>query len=262
MKPVNDDFLTDEELQERQDALFDEIIGKNLLEMEARQAREDIENDPDFMTEEEVQSAWEKIGPRMNATWQETLKKSETEEKKEARREKRAKKPRKVLVLQRSIAALVVCCVALTMFTVFQAKGSKLVSFHFVMEVKSDHTQIGMSDSKIPDGWETAYSPTLIPDGYELSSYQAHEQFYIINFLNNQGDRLIFTQKLVGYNQDTELASTKTVKVGDCNGFVVENDNTINLVWIDAGYIFQLYGVINLNDMIKIAESVKLLTTQ
>ena len=28
------------------------------------------------------------------------------------------------------------------------------------------------------------------------------------------------------------------------------------------GYIFQLYGVINLNDMIKIAESVKLLTTQ
>ena len=79
MKPVNDDFLTDEELQEKQDALFDEIIGKNLLEMEARQAREDIENDPDFMTEEEVQSAWEKIGPRMNATWQETLKKSEAE---------------------------------------------------------------------------------------------------------------------------------------------------------------------------------------
>lgn len=262
MKPVNDDFLTDEELQERQDALFDEIIGKNLLEMEARQAREDIENDPDFMTEEEVQSAWEKIGPRMNATWQETLKKSEAEEKKEARREKRAKKPRKVLVLQRSIAALVVCCVALTMFTVFQAKGSRLVSFHFVMESNDESTVIDIGDNKIPDGWEDAYSPTLIPEDFSLGLYRIDpNSAKVMYFLGPNNGSLIFTQNRK-FKIDSEDADTTPIKVGEYEGHTFTKDGITVLVWHNNDIIFRLKGPISLKDMVKIAESVKPINEQ
>lgn len=261
MKPVNDDFLTDEELQEKQDALFDEIIGKNLLEMEARQAREDIENDPDFMTEEEVQSAWEKIGPRMNATWQETLKKSEAEEKKEARREKRAKKPRKIRVFQQVAAALLIGVVAI--FAVFssnefKARGIKLKDFHFVLTVSEDHTEIGLNNNnKIPDGWEDAYSPTKIPENYELNSYKDLDHSKTIFFSNGQGGSLTFAQRNAKFYQDTEDSNAEEIRIGEYSGLAVVKNNLNNIVWIVDDRMFQLCGPFKTEDLVKIAESVK-----
>ena len=267
MKPVNDDFLTDEELQEKQDALFDEIIGKNLLEMEARQAREDIENDPDFMTEEEVQSAWEKIGPRMNATWQETLKKSEAEEKKEARREKRAKKPRKIRVFQQVAAALLIGVVAI--FAVFsgnefKARGIKLKDFHFVLTVAEDHTEIGLNNNnKIPDGWEDAYSLTKIPEDYELSSYKViPDGGKWIYFNDRNNGSLIFFQADRKYYQDSDEQGSSITYVGEYEAHVFIKDGMTHLVWHNNETIFKLTGPFKKEDMVKIAESVKLLKEQ
>ena len=262
MKPVNDDFLTDEELQEKQDALFDEIIGKNLLEMEARQAREDIENDPDFMTEEEVQSAWEKIGPRMNATWQETLKKSEAEEKKEARREKRAKKPRKIRVFQQVAAALLIGVVAI--FAVFssnefKARGIKLKDFHFVLTVAEDHTEIGLNNNnKIPDGWEDAYAPTKIPEDYNLASYESTlNNIKWIYFTNTDNNALAFSQRDQKYNQDSNEEGSSITHVGDYEAHSFTKEGKTYLVWSNDKILFRLAGYFSTEDLVKIAESVK-----
>ena len=76
------------------------------------------------------------------------------------------------------------------------------------------------------------------------------------------GDKLVTLCQMANddvLNLNTEYSSPEEVKINDCNGiFISENDGNCGVVWIMDGYLFMLNGKIDKNSLIELAETTKL----
>lgn len=137
--------------------------------------------------------------------------------------------------------------------------------YHLVYEENERYTQIeigettGFVDSEIYV-WENAYAPTYMPNGFELYDVQNRASQKIVNY--------IYDDKFITFSQaqnvikkvDTEGADyIEEIQIGDSMGLLIVKEDMSYVVWSIGDTVFHVFGTYDTNEIVKIAESIKII---
>ncbi len=175
------------------------------------------------------------------------------------------------IVKKLSIAA----CVALA---VFVGAGAILVTNvdavrdkfrNFIMEEEPTHITLtpNSEENGLPDGipatWEGFWYPSYLPEGYcfDFALEEWDGELKTVAFRNNSDDNIYITQHPAAgstVSLDNEAEESGTVRIKNLyDGYWVNNGGETLLVWIQADRIFNIRASIDLEEIIKTAESLK-----
>lgn len=104
------------------------------------------------------------------------------------------------------------------------------------------------------------YKPTFLPDGYKIDSTLDLNPSVYYNCINDNGDTLIIIGHLPEkaiISLNTENAEIEEVIFGDEDAFYWEKDGISYFVFGVDGYHFNIFGQINRDVIIQIAENIK-----
>lgn len=166
-------------------------------------------------------------------------------------------------------AAILVCSMVgvLIMGTTTIALRSPLADFVTQMFDKSSLLKMNdfyYENENEPQDIETFYSPTYIPDGYELIEENIREGSYSLLYKNENkpGKKLVIYQNFIKhYNEiDTETINYETTEQNGIKYYYLEYSNltlkeTSTVIWFDSQYQFQIIGDFSLEELLKIADS-------
>lgn len=139
----------------------------------------------------------------------------------------------------------------------------------FMMSMQKEYTSIRFADTKhntegegMYVDWSNAYSPAYIPPDYKISNLTNTEMVKNIEYTNDSGVKIWFSQMEQGatLNIDTENAQkVEDISINDNKGILVLKDGLVTIVWHNEEYLFSLFSEIDEKELIKIANSVKLI---
>ncbi len=147
--------------------------------------------------------------------------------------------------------------------------GGALVSFvsGFAGRVHHDNTQFyGEFSSSQLDAIQEVYSLTEIPEGYYLAEEVQEQHENIIIYENANDDSLTFTQTIKS-SFDTHLTTDgytiEKISVNGNEGFYINwgsvEEPDGGIYWTDDNYAFSILGNFDKEEMLKLAESAKVL---
>lgn len=184
---------------------------------------------------------------------------------KENLKQEKASKRRKALRKFLNIA-----CIFIASFTVICAISYKNVSAfrykfdNFISNIKKNYIElIPNSGSEADTQLTNIWLPEYIPDGYDLYSCDVDTSYNETNIIykNIEGDKIVFTYieaDNTNIHLDNETDSFGTVKLNSkYTAYWNKNGNTIDLCWLRSDNIYTLKGIISLEELEKIAESIK-----
>lgn len=147
--------------------------------------------------------------------------------------------------------------------------GAALVSFinGFAGRVHHDNTQFyGEFSGSQLDAIQEIYSLTEIPEGYYIIEEIQEQHQNIITYENANDDSLTFTQTIKS-SFDTHLTTdgytTEKITVNGNEGFYINwgsvKEPDGGIYWTDDNYAFSILGNFDKEEMLKLAESAKVL---
>lgn len=131
------------------------------------------------------------------------------------------------------------------------------------IEEKNDHNVVKFEEDsqniEWPDDWTDFYTPSYIPDGYQLDEAQGNSSMKTMLFTDSAGKILIITQSTgnTGMNLDSEQANSIRIAVNDRDAVMMDKDGVISITWSADGTIFSVTGEEDVGHMIQIAEKLK-----
>ena len=193
------------------------------------------------------------------AGYLEKVKKSE----KKAKRMAAAKR-----IANKAAMAAIVLGVGLVLAT-FSVDAFRIEVLNFLIETTQKYTSIQVGnvmdkEEKVPATWSSYYLPEYIIDGYSLSSVQEFSDIRLIYFQNTNGEVIKFSQSFDNdnYQIDTENTEATEVMINGAKGILVDKDGVVTLLWNNSDYTFYLTGKADKEEIVKMAESIKLIKQQ
>lgn len=188
----------------------------------------------------------------------------------EADRQETGKKSSGRIVKKLSIAA----CVALA---VFVGAGAILVTNvdavrdkfrNFIMEEEPTHITLtpNSEENGLPEGvpatWEGFWYPSYLPEGFEFDfALEECEDLWTLAFVNGNGEKLYLSQHPADGAKvllDNEADESGTVRIKSLyDGYWVKNDGETFLVWIQADKILEVWAFISIEEIQRVAESLR-----
>lgn len=139
------------------------------------------------------------------------------------------------------------------------------IIYHLVFEENEKYTLVsvgettGFVDPEIYD-WEGAYAPTYIPEGFEYVGRYDLENYHSVDYINK--DKCIY---IVQFDNgiakvDTEDSTNKEqIIVNGSDAIIYEKDGLVSVSWRSGETLFWIEGNVNRDEIIKIAENMKIL---
>ena len=193
------------------------------------------------------------------AGYLEKVKKSE----KKAKRMAAAKR-----IANKAAMVTIVFIIGLVLAT-FSVDAIKIGVLNFLIETTQRYTSIQVGgvvdkEEKVTIPWSSYYLPEYIIDGYCISHVQELGENRVIYFQNASGEVIEFSQSFGNYNYqiDTENTEATEVMINDTKGILVDKNGDITLIWSNSDYTFFLFGKADKKEIIKMAESIKLIKKQ
>lgn len=157
-------------------------------------------------------------------------------------------------------AILVITGLALTTLTV---EAFRIRVFNFVLEVKEKYTQIDMREqNNSPEGsvempLDQSYYPERLLNGYTLKDQHTFGEMKILYFSNSEGKTIEVgrSPSSASFQVNTENAVTKSIKVNDAEGILVEREGVRTLLWIEEASALYIIGELTETEIISMAES-------
>ncbi len=180
------------------------------------------------------------------------------------------KKHRRPAILK--FAAVIALCFVVSMPIAYSANADFRLFFKNLFtdfgthyDVTQTVTDQDYDFSGIPDSWEYFYIPEYVPEGYKVDRIVADKHVIEIAYASdiNTISFFIYNDKVATYSLDKEHLETKEADISNYKGYIVYNDSNVSLIWSDDIYSFKLNlsdTRINDNDLIKIAESLKIVS--
>lgn len=156
-------------------------------------------------------------------------------------KERGIRPPRKRLSLRMLIVVIVTAVIAASSVMTVSAFREAIIGF--ITEVYEKFTNVQAEpDEDAPDTLEEIYEVTWVPEGFELVEDEILDVQHKMRFMNY--NRFIaFTQFSVSdysANYDTEKALVSPIKIADCDGFWIVDEETNVLVWESNTYVFEI----------------------
>lgn len=176
------------------------------------------------------------------------------------------KKPYYYLIntVGKRVACVIVAVLLVLTSVTFGVKAIREAVIDFFVETFEKFSIVGFKDEDIPsklDYIETYYTPTYIPEGYELKKDEKILTYRRMRFMCGNG-YIEFNQNTiqsVSTYIDTENCKTESIFVSGHKGFYCDKDETTYLYWNDTDYSYYIYSdtTIAKTEIVKIAESIK-----
>ena len=140
------------------------------------------------------------------------------------------------------ISILAAVLVLLTSCTIY-VNREKIAAF--VEEFYNTYVDVsyGEIDDNAPTEMQTVYQPAYIPEGYELVEAHSNSVRVRTEWVNQDGERIVFAQALVSGNLlswDNERIEPQILTVNDIAVYYAEYGNTIVYMRNDGEYSFRL----------------------
>ncbi|NLO08382.1 MAG: DUF4367 domain-containing protein [Clostridiales bacterium] len=144
-------------------------------------------------------------------------------------------------------AAILLLVIILFSVPMFSVDAIRNKVFNFIIDMQEDYTSIRLdsnddaTSNSIIINWDDAYAPTIIPEGYELSSITNNDLLKALQYIDTNNSLIIFQQFSGGgvVNIDTENAeSISKVMIHGSEGILVEKEDLITISWSYGDYIF------------------------
>ena len=139
------------------------------------------------------------------------------------------------------------------------------ILYHLVFEENERYTKIsageitGFINPEIYD-WEGAYAPTYMPEGFEYTGRDDYRDYHSVEY--SKGDKLIYIAQFKdkSYNVDTEDAlEVRYIEINNSDALVVIKENQNIVSWSSGSKMFWIYGNGVEDELVKIAESMKII---
>lgn len=143
---------------------------------------------------------------------------------------------------------------------------------NFIIDVGKEYTSIDLKEKKqdIPredtlemsPEWKGVNTPSYIPEGFEISKMESLSFTKIVNYINDNGQLIVF-QQYDGENTnlriDTESSVMEKILINDIEGFIVKKDDRTTIIWHNNNLSFSLASDLDKDELIKMAQSIKVL---
>jgi len=162
-------------------------------------------------------------------------------------------------------AAIIFLVVAISM-TVLTVSVDAFRARVFNLIIESTERYLGIKveeDKSIEDNSYNEikgyYVPGYIPEGFELDSIEEFGKTVIITFTNENSQKILFDQSPNGtsYQLDSEDAVKEDVEINGEEGIALIKGDFIALFWNNEESSFYVLSDIELEEMIKMAESLE-----
>lgn len=174
------------------------------------------------------------------------------EEKKE-----QARKQRKYVM--RAACFLLVCVLCIAFVASGGADAFRIKFMNFVHEITQPNTDFNFKEN----GGATAYTDDdiklkYVPVGFELAEKEKFSNHFYLVFSNGK-EYFQFDVLNVSINSsiDTEEGITEKTKVNDYEAIYTSNKNINTVIWSDDVYVYRIYGNIEKEEILKIAENME-----
>lgn len=168
-----------------------------------------------------------------------------------------------------SIAAVfLVILFSVAAVSISSVQGFRAKIYNWFFSENTNYVDINILDEegsieldKVHGSWDYVYVPTYIPSGYSMVETKSSPLSISIIFKNSDNEELFFIQenyvskKVVA---DNEISEFSEMQIGSIKGYYIKNEYGNSLSWHNNDYTFSLSGIIELDEMIKTAENVKI----
>lgn len=111
-----------------------------------------------------------------------------------------------------------------------------------------------------PKEIQTVYEPSMVLDGYQEGKSMLQEKRLIIYYINGNQEEYSFQQRTLDYRSgyDNEDLEYENIQLHDeLSGMVYIKNSQTYLMWQQEGYVFEIVGDLAMEDLKKLAASVK-----
>lgn len=162
----------------------------------------------------------------------------------------------------RRVASIVVVLLVSAAIVTASVEALRTPVVQFFAEVYERFTQIFVADdtADLPAAVELEpHALTYIPEGYELEICTDTNTTYKEVYVNNNGQRIIITQKLTNnfdLTIDTENIECTQIRIGSYDGVTYTNKEKTFVIVMASDYMYSVSASIDVGELIKIAESI------
>ena len=164
-------------------------------------------------------------------------------------------------------AAVIVLLVSMS-FTVLFVNADALRSdfFGFIFQDSDAYVKVipvesggSIADAKknLPSDWDGVYYPDYLPEQYEFVEVESAGEAKSITFQNDERDTLLLTQEPSDGAQilvDNEDVISGETSIQGSPAFWTSKGGETTLLWNQYSYLFMLYGPVDLDEMVQVAE--------
>ena len=174
--------------------------------------------------------------------------------------EKKSPLHRTIIYYGKKVAVIFLILFSITFASTMSIKANRVRFIEFVTEIWEEFTSfICKSEDNTEEDKLIPTSPSYIPDDYKILHEEVSEYFQRIIYINNENNQIFYEQKLLSYLTkitDTEGVEIVEYTIGSQRVSSFINKGINQLYWNDGSYYYSLVSTIDMDELIKMAESI------
>lgn len=160
------------------------------------------------------------------------------------------------------VAVIILAIMISLTATTFGVKAIRESVIKFITETFEKFTAVSVEDDEIDTQVEFVKSaPQYIPEGYTVESEIDIVGLYQITYNNQNGNFIDYIQKInfgTIANVDTQGVEYEKISINYFEGIKYSKNGFNKVVFADENYMYSVYGEISFDELIKMAESIKI----
>lgn len=178
--------------------------------------------------------------------------------------EKRRTRIKNTMYYFKKAVAVLLVVLTVVFASTMSVKAWRVKLFNTIINIFDKFSEIRYEDvDKNIDNIEdnTFFPPGYVPEGFKLDKENTNFFGQLIIYKNKNGEEIVFEQyKLENRRMiiDTEGTELESIIIHDYEAYFYSNKGINNILWNDGYYGFIISSSINKEEIIKIAESVKI----
>lgn len=162
----------------------------------------------------------------------------------------------------RRVASVVLALLIAATTVTFSVRALRERVMEFFAQIFDTHTAVTFADDTPAVSDDIVFEPrkpSYVPDGYEMEHEMHSSAKRIVSFVNEEGNRIRYWQHWRESGElraDTENVHHTEVTIRDYKGIVYNNKGVTYVVFSDKYYTYMLSGVISLEELVRVAESI------
>lgn len=159
------------------------------------------------------------------------------------------------------VAIIVLAIIISLTATTFSVKALREAVIQFFIETFTTHSDVSVEGDEIPFEMDfKKVQPRYLPEGFTLSRDLSNEILCFIEYANTENVIINYSQYRndgTAFSVDTEGVDFETIYINGLEGIMYENKGVNKIVFADEEYFYDIKGSISMDELVKMAESIK-----